>query len=129
MIEALRQPPVWSICAAMTKLDQERRNTSATCQTMADVRYEIDRLDRILVALIAERQSYMDAAARIKGHRGLVRDEARIADVLAKVEASAGQHGLSMAIAEPVWRTMMDRCIAYEFKAFDARSLAETSST
>jgi len=40
--------------------------------------------------------------------------------VIAKVAISAEQHGLSMAIADPVWRTMMDRCIAYEFAAFDA---------
>ncbi len=104
----------------MTDHTLESRNTAATCQTMADVRYEIDRLDRILVALIAERQGFMDAAARIKGHRGLVRDEARIADVIAKVAVSAEKHGLSMSIADPVWRTMMDRCIAYEFKSFDA---------
>ena len=104
----------------MTDRDLKSRNTAATCQTMADVRHEIDRLDRILVALIAERQGFMDAAARIKGDRGLVRDEARIADVIAKVAVSADLHGLSMAIADPVWRTMMDRCIAYEFNAFDA---------
>jgi len=104
----------------MTDRNLESRNTAATCQTMADVRHEIDRLDRILVALIAERQGFMDAAARIKGHRGLVRDEARIADVIAKVAISAEAHGLSMSIADPVWRTMMDRCIAYEFTAFDA---------
>ncbi len=86
---------------------------------MADVRHEIDRLDQILVSLIAERQSFMDAAARIKGHRGLVRDEARIEDVMAKVTARALAEGLSLSIAEPVWRTMMDRCIAYEMAAFD----------
>jgi isochorismate pyruvate lyase len=96
------------------------KNTATTCQTMADVRHEIDRLDQILVALIAERQSFMDAAARIKGHRGLVRDEARIEDVMAKVSVTAKAKGLSLAIAEPVWRTMMDRCIAYEMAAFDA---------
>ncbi len=96
------------------------RNTAATCQTMADVRYEIDRLDRALVALIAERQSFMDAAARIKQDRDAVRDEGRINDVLAKVRAEAEAHGLSDAIAAPVWRTMMDRCIAYEFQAWDA---------
>ena len=111
----------------MTDRDLESRNTAATCQTMADVRHEIDRLDRVLVALIAERQGFMDAAARIKGHRGLVRDEARIADVIAKVAVSAEQHGLSMSIADPVWRTMMDRCIAYEFTAFDALAAKATS--
>ncbi len=87
---------------------------------MSDVRHEIDRLDQVLVALIAERQSFMDAAARIKGHRGLVRDEARIEDVMSKVAVCAAEAGLSLAIAEPVWRTMMDRCIAYEMAAFDA---------
>ena len=106
----------------------EHLNTAATCQTMSDVRHEIDRLDRILVALIAERQSFMDAAARIKGHRGLVRDEARITDVLDKVRVCANAAGLSMAIAEPVWRTMMDRCIAYEFASFDRQRGTEASS-
>jgi isochorismate pyruvate lyase len=103
----------------MQKTDLPHRHTAATCQTMADVRHEIDRLDQVLVALIAERQSFMDAAARIKGHRGLVRDKARIEDVMAKVSASAKREGLSLAIAEPVWRTMMERCIAYEMAAFD----------
>ena len=86
---------------------------------MADVRHEIDRLDQMLVALISERQSFMDAAARIKGHRSLVRDEARIEEVMEKVTVCAKAQGLSLAIAEPVWRTMMDRCIAYEMAAFD----------
>jgi isochorismate pyruvate lyase len=97
-----------------------RRNTAATCQTMADVRYEIDRIDRVLVAIIAERQSFMDAAARIKPNRAAVRDEARIRDVLDKVLAESAKQGLSASIAEPVWRAMMEACIAYEFAAYDA---------
>jgi isochorismate pyruvate lyase len=96
------------------------RHTSTSAQTMADVRHEIDRLDRQLVALLAERQGFMDAAARIKGSRAAVRDQGRIDDVLAKVLASAELAGLSPAIAAPVWLTLMDRCIAYEFAAFDA---------
>ena len=97
-----------------------RRHTSATAQTMADVRFEIDRLDRALVKLLEERQSFMDAAARIKGTRNIVHDRARIEDVVAKVLKEARAQGLSPAIAEPVWRTLIDRCIAYEFEAFDA---------
>jgi isochorismate pyruvate lyase len=89
--------------------------------------HEIDRLDQVLVALIAERQSFMDAAARIKGHRGLVRDEARIEDVMAKVAVCANEAGLSLAIAEPVWRTMMERCIAYEMAAFDRTRTTENA--
>jgi isochorismate pyruvate lyase len=97
------------------------QHTAQTAQTMDDVRCEIDRLDRDLVALLAERQSFMDAAARIKGVRSAVHDRARIEDVVTKVLSEASQAGLSAAIAEPVWRTLIDRCIAYEFESFDSR--------
>jgi isochorismate pyruvate lyase len=89
------------------------------CTTMAEVRVGVDALDRALVLLLAERQCYMDAAARIKPHRGVVRDVPRIEDVVAKVKVAATQAGLSHAIAEPVWRTLVDRCIAYEYSAWD----------
>ncbi len=72
---------------------------------MVEVRQGVDALDRALVALLAERQRYMDAAARIKPDRDAVHDHARIEDVVAKVLASAEAHHLSPDIAEPVWRT------------------------
>ncbi|NWG53811.1 MAG: chorismate mutase [Hydrogenophilaceae bacterium] len=91
-----------------------------TCQTMSEVRAGVDEIDRLLAPLIARRQRYMDAAARIKPDRGAVRDEARIAQVLDNVRRHSAEAGLSFAIAEPVWRAMMEACIAYEFEAFDA---------
>ena len=81
---------------------------------MAEVREEIDRLDRILVALLAERQQYIEAAGRIKGRQDEVRLPWRIEDVVAKVLAEADKQGLSKRIAEPVWRELIDRCIAHE---------------
>lgn len=87
---------------------------------MIDVRAGVDEIDRMLVALIARRQGYMDAAARIKSSRNVVRDEARIQQVLDNVKAEAERHGLRWSIAEPVWRELMERCIAYEFDVWDA---------
>ena len=89
------------------------------CRDMTDVRQGVDEIDRMLVALIARRQGYMDAAARIKTDRNVVLDKARIEDVVTKVKAAAREAGLSEAIAEPVWRTLIDRCIAYEFGVWD----------
>ena len=89
------------------------------CQTMLDVRAGVDEIDRMLVALITRRQGYMDAAARIKTSRSVVRDEVRIQQVLDNVGAEAAKHGLSWGIAEPVWRELMERCIAYEFDVWD----------
>ncbi|MEJ1967971.1 MAG: chorismate mutase [Rhizomicrobium sp.] len=91
---------------------------------MAELRAQIDRLDRALVVLLAERQTYIERAAEIKPSRDAVHDQARIDDVVAKVLVSARAAGLSPAIAEPVWRTLVDRCIAHEFAAFDTKSQA-----
>lgn len=86
---------------------------------MAEVRDGVDALDRELVALIAKRARYMEAAARIKPSRDVVRDEWRIEDVVSKVKAEAERVGLSLDIAEPVWRELVERSIAYEFEIWD----------
>ena len=90
------------------------------CQSMLDVRAGVDALDQELVRLLVKRQGYMDAAARIKPARDQVHDEARIEDVVSKVIAEANRQGLSPDIAEPVWRKLIERCIAHEFKAWDS---------
>jgi isochorismate pyruvate lyase len=104
----------------MAKDMNDRRIRPADCTSMAEVREGVDAIDRMLVELLAERQGYMDAAARIKPDRGVVRDNARVEDVVAKVKAAAREAGLSEAIAEPVWRTLIERCIAYEFGVWDS---------
>jgi isochorismate pyruvate lyase len=92
---------------------------AAECQAMPDIRREIDRIDRALVRLLAQRLTYIERAGHIKTERSKVRDEARIADVLSKVEASCARENFPYTIAEPVWRRLMDGCIAHEFDVFD----------
>lgn len=104
---------------AQTVVAVDARVAPEACLTMAEVRHGVDALDRALVQLLAERQRYMDAAARIKPSRDVVHDDARIEDVVSKVLAAAGPAGLSAAIAEPVWRTLIDRCIAHELGVWD----------
>ncbi|MFZ5794889.1 MAG: chorismate mutase, partial [Pseudomonadota bacterium] len=48
--------------------------TGPDCTNMAEVRAGVDHVDRALIALLAQRFAYMDAAARIKPERGAVRD-------------------------------------------------------
>jgi isochorismate pyruvate lyase len=102
-----------------TQLSVDPRIAPDDCKTMAEVRQGVDALDRALVTLLAERQGYMHAAARIKPSRDVVHDDARIEDVVAKVKAAATDAGLSHDIAEPVWRMLISRCIAHEFEVWD----------
>jgi len=86
---------------------------------MAELRAEIDRLDRMLVELLSQRQRYIERAAEIKAHREQIRDEARIADVLEKVTAAAKKSGLKPEIARAVWRELMENSIALEMTCFE----------
>lgn len=88
--------------------------------TMAEVRTGVDEIDRALVALLAERMGYMDAAARIKPERGQVRDEARKAQVIANVRAEAKRLALDPAVVEALWDQLVEASIAYELRQWDA---------
>ncbi|MBV8686096.1 MAG: chorismate mutase [Alphaproteobacteria bacterium] len=91
----------------------------ADCRTMAEVRFGVDRLDEAIVALMAERFGYMDAAARIKPVREAVRDEARKAQVLSNVVRRAERAGAPPAAVAEVYETLIEASIAYELERFD----------
>ncbi|WP_107954069.1 chorismate mutase [Sphingomonas faeni] len=91
------------------------------CTTMTDVRAGVDALDRDLVALLAKRFAYMDAAARIKPERGHVRDEARKTQVIDNARAEAVKLGVPDAVVAELWETLVEASIAYELVAFDRR--------
>lgn len=88
---------------------------------MGEVRAGVDALDRQIVALLAERFRYMDAAARIKPARNFVRDEIRKADVIAKVRAAGTSEGAPVERVAALYDALVESSIAYEFERFDAR--------
>ncbi|MCW0182851.1 chorismate mutase [Zavarzinia sp.] len=90
------------------------------CNTMEEVRAEVDRLDREIVRLLAEREQRIADAGRIKESRDIVRDEARVEDVVAKVRILAQNHGATADLIEAIYRDMMERFIAHEFTLWDA---------
>lgn len=95
--------------------------TGPECATMQDVRAGVDQIDQDLVALLARRFAYMDAAARIKPDRSAVRDEARKAQVIANASAAAEASGLPGAVIADLWDVLVEASIAYELAAFDRR--------
>lgn len=91
------------------------------CTTMIEVRAGVDQVDRELIALLARRFAYMDAAARIKPERGAVRDEGRKAQVVSNAIAAAEAAGLPADAIADLWDALVEASIAYELKAFDRR--------
>lgn len=91
------------------------------CTTMAQVRAGVDQIDRALVALLARRFAYMDAAARIKPTREAVRDEDRKRRVIANARAAAMEVGVPEEVVAVLWEQLVEASIAYELAAFDRR--------
>lgn len=90
------------------------------CGTMAEVRAGVDQTDRELVALLARRFGYMDAAARIKPDRAAVRDDVRKAQVIDNVRGHARAAGIPEAMIAAIWEALVEGSIAYELDRFDA---------
>ena len=90
------------------------------CTTMTEVRAGVDEVDRRLVGLLARRFGYMDAAARIKPARELVRDEGRKADVLAKIAEAARAAGVDPKVVARLYEDLIETSIAHELRRWDA---------
>ena len=88
---------------------------AADCTNMAELRAEIDRVDAELVALFAERTSFIDRAAEIKTAIGMpARIGSRVEEVVANVRRHAEAHGLPPDKIEKLWRKVIEWSIARE---------------
>ena len=86
----------------------------AECASLSDVRAEIDRLDRALVALIAERAGYVHAAARFKATEADVSAPDRQTAMLRDRRAWAVQADLDPDVIEKLFRDLVAYFIVRE---------------
>jgi isochorismate pyruvate lyase len=69
-------------------------DNGACCETLGEVRKNIDRLDREIVRLMAERGRYVHEAARFKANPAQVEAPERAEAVVQKAMTLAEQNGL-----------------------------------
>lgn len=98
-----------------------KRSDARNCKTLADVRREIDTIDRELMQLVAERSTFVRRAAELKARREDILDPARIEAVVAEVKREAESKGINAEVAAEAFRAMIDRFVAYEFREFDRK--------
>lgn len=72
-------------------------------------RARIDKIDDVLVRLLAMRQRQVARIALLKSGPDAVRDPQRVARVLARVRVTARRNGLDERLALPVWRELLER--------------------
>ena len=84
------------------------------CRNMNEVRSEIDRVDRALVDLIAERWTYVDRAWVFKRSPEEASVPWRNKEVIEKVRGRAEESGMPPEMAEALWRLIIGWGIQYE---------------
>ena len=84
------------------------------CANLAEVRANIDQLDREIVALIADRGRYVKDAARFKADSFQVSAPNRQQEVFDRVVALAHEHGAYPEVVEACYRAMVAGFIARE---------------
>jgi isochorismate pyruvate lyase len=86
------------------------------CESIDDVRGNIDRIDRQVVLLIAERGAYVKQAARFKKSPDDVKAPQRVEQVITKVKALAAECGGAPGVIEQVYRAMISAFIDSELE-------------
>jgi isochorismate pyruvate lyase len=95
------------------------------CRTLTEVREHIDRLDRQIVDLLAERGRYVKDAARFKKDSFQVSAPARQQEVINKVTALAVDKGAYPEVVEACYRALIAGFIAREQRDFTNMSTTE----
>lgn len=92
------------------------------CQSLDQVRSNIDRIDDEIIKLIAERGEYVAQAAAFKKSESAVRDSSRVEAVVKNARSKAERYGANPDLIEAVYREMISRFIDSEMSDFKGAS-------
>ena len=86
------------------------------CETIADVRAEIDRIDKEIIKLIGERFKYVKEIVRFKSTLDEVKAKQRYYEVLVKRRKWAEDAGLNADVIEKLYNDLMQHFIDEQMK-------------
>lgn len=95
------------------------------CESLEEVRENIDRIDRSIVKLIAERSTYVAQAANFKKNLDDVKAPQRVEKIINKVRGLANDYGVNQDIVENIYREMIDSFINFELSEHEKLNQSE----
>ncbi|MGR3762053.1 chorismate mutase [Roseobacteraceae bacterium NS-SX3] len=85
------------------------------CNSMPELRQQIDKLDQQLIALLAARAGYIDRAVQLKTANGWpARIPERVDEVITNACQAGRDAGLDPDLVERLWRQLVEWSIARE---------------
>ena len=85
------------------------------CNSMDELRHQIDKLDVKIIELLANRSEFIDRAAELKKSNGMpARIPERIESVVSNARNAAEELDLDADLVEKIWRILIDWSIQRE---------------
>ena len=85
------------------------------CNSMDELRHQIDKLDVQVVELLANRSEFIDRATELKKSNGMpARIPERIESVVSNARNAAEELDLDADLVEKIWRILIDWSIQRE---------------
>jgi isochorismate pyruvate lyase len=78
------------------------------CNSLSDVRREIDALDAQIAPLLCRRLFFVQQAAKFKSSKDAVVVPSRVEEIVQRVRAIAETYNINPAVLEHVYRTIID---------------------
>lgn len=91
------------------------------CNSIEEVRENIDNIDAQIIKLIAERETYVVQAASFKKNADGVKAPSRVESVIKKVREHAYEYGANPDMIESLYREMISRFIDIEINEFNKK--------
>jgi isochorismate pyruvate lyase len=91
------------------------------CNSLEEVRENIDQIDRQIIHLLAQRGGFVNQASRFKKDTNEVKAPNRVEAIIKKVKGLAIEEGIDAGLVESVYRTMISEFIGLEMKEFQAK--------
>lgn len=106
----------------MNKAVDEKVNEASECQNMDDIRFEIDRLDQQVIALLGQRFDYVKKAADFKTSQNSVRAPERFQAMLLQRREWAKAQGLNADAIEKMYKDLVNHFINEEMQKWQAQT-------
>ena len=85
------------------------------CNSMDELRHQIDKLDVKIIELLANRSEFIDRATELKKSNGMpARIPERIESVVSNARNAAEELDLDADLVEKIWRILIDWSIQRE---------------
>jgi isochorismate pyruvate lyase len=88
------------------------------CNSLQEVREEIDKIDEAIVELIAKRNDYIKQAATFKNSVEEVKSDDRIDFIMQRVRKKAIELGVNPNMIEDLFKRMIDEMVETEISEF-----------